>query len=114
MLLAAAVLFAVKKRVSGFQNYKYGTIYYIREFPGGLSLSFLIFINEKYKDNLAMIKHEYGHSIQSAILGWLYLPVVGLPSIIRAIIWNIKKYRAQDYFRRFPENWADSLGSKYK
>lgn len=31
-----------------------------------------------------MLVHEYGHTVQSLILGPLYLPVVGLPSLLWA------------------------------
>ena len=45
-----------------------------------------IFLSKKawHKDHT--IKHEYGHTIQSKWLGWLYLLVIGLPSIIWAFI----------------------------
>jgi hypothetical protein len=50
------------------------------------------------------------------ILGWLYLPLVGLPSII-GNIWDRlfhKKWssdrREKWYYSRYPENWADKLG----
>ena len=62
------------------------------------------------------VAHEYGHSRQSLILGWLYLPLVGLPSIC-INIWDRlfhKKWtsdqREKWYYSRYPENWADKLG----
>jgi hypothetical protein len=59
--------------------------------------------------------HEYGHSIQSRILGPLYLPVVGIPSVSR-VIYAHRYYRKHGrewtgYYRGFPENWADRLGN---
>ena len=30
-----------------------------------------------------MLLHEYGHTFDSQLWGWLYLPVVGLPSLVR-------------------------------
>lgn len=58
--------------------------------------------------------HEWGHSVQSRILGPLYLPVVGVPSTLRVIYLiayrKIKGRRWQGYFDGFPENWADRLG----
>jgi hypothetical protein len=59
------------------------------------------------------VKHEFGHSRQSLFLGWLYLPVVGIPSAIHAAIHN---YRARkglptgDYHAFWCERWADRLG----
>lgn len=50
-----------------------------------------------------MIRHEYGHAIQSVYLGWLYLIVIGLPSLI---ITGISPALAEKcYF----EKWANSL-----
>lgn len=60
--------------------------------------------------------HEYGHHKQSLYLGWFYLFIVGLPSLLGNIWdriahkkWSHKK-REQWYYSRFPENWADNLG----
>ena len=64
--------------------------------------------------NLRAIKHEYGHTIQSLYLGWFYLFIVGVPSIIRASIWNHYKLEDKRYYEGFPENWADLLGEVNK
>lgn len=84
----------------------------------GLSLSGRIFIpfdyNEKqqkqkyYQD---YVKHEYGHTRQSKMLGPLYLLVIGLPSIIWAGCFD--KYREKNnvsYYSFYTESWADKLG----
>jgi hypothetical protein len=58
------------------------------------------------------IQHEIGHCIQSRLLGWLYLPLVGVPSLICNIL--SRKYPASkwytNYYGRYPEHWADRLG----
>jgi hypothetical protein len=58
--------------------------------------------------------HEYGHAKQSAMLGLLYLLVVGIPSLSRVFYrkWHYKKYGYNwtNYYKGFPENWADKLG----
>jgi len=58
--------------------------------------------------------HEYGHARQSAMLGPLYLIIVGIPSLSRAIYsrWYRRKHGHswKNYFDAFPENWADNLG----
>lgn len=58
--------------------------------------------------------HEYGHALQSVMLGPLYLPVVGIPSLIRVFYRRLyyKKYgqKWENYYNAFPENWADRLG----
>lgn len=74
----------------------------------GLSLFPFVFINSSASDN--MLLHEKGHARQSVYLGPLYLLIVGLPSIIRAIVWAVQKLPRTKYFNGFPENWADNLG----
>jgi hypothetical protein len=110
-LLLSLVLFAVlKKRISKTWGYRDTMVYFVRGFPGGISLSYIIFLNAIYIDYPDVVKHEYGHSRQSLILGWFYLPIVGLPSLIRSVIWNIKKLPEKNYYDKFPENWANKLG----
>lgn len=52
--------------------------------------------------------HERGHSLQSMILGPLYLLVIGLPSLIHAARW--KDGPGKDYYAFYTEKWADRLG----
>ena len=47
---------------------------------GGISLGRYIVLNQ-FSSELTL-KHEYGHCLQSRRLGWLYLIVIGMPSII--------------------------------
>jgi hypothetical protein len=58
--------------------------------------------------------HELGHSKQSRLLGWLYLPLVGLPSISRAAcalaFREVTGEQWTGYYEGYPENWADRLG----
>jgi hypothetical protein len=84
---------------------------------GGVSLGMFIFINgtrgEEWKNDTLV--HEFGHTIQSLILGPLYMFVIGIPSIIWC---NSKKYiklrkeKGVSYFDFYPEKWANHLGSK--
>lgn len=84
---------------------------------GGISLGVFILISGNKDNN--WIKntkvHEYGHSIQSLILGPLYLFIIGIPSIIWC---NSKKYiklrkeNCISYFSFYPERWANYLGEK--
>jgi hypothetical protein len=59
--------------------------------------------------------HEYGHSIQSRLLGPMYLPLVGVPSVARVIYATahraITGRRWAHYYDGYPERWADRLGS---
>jgi hypothetical protein len=58
--------------------------------------------------------HEYGHSIQSRWLGPLYLPIVGVPSVMRVLYAFAYRHvvgrRWCGYYDGFPERWADELG----
>ena len=72
---------------------------------GGISLGKYIVINQFSSKKTVM--HEYGHCRQSKYLGWLYLPVIGLQSILHAALCKCKKHSYYDY----PvEKWADKLG----
>lgn len=72
----------------------------------------VILINTKmYPLDLSplVLKHEGGHQKQSHYLGWLYLLIIGLPSIILNIISRYNKKVYTNYFNYFPENRADKL-----
>lgn len=62
----------------------------------------------------AVRAHEFGHTFQSRMLGPLYLPLVGVPSVMRnvyAVAYReITGRRWQGYFDGYPEDWADRLG----
>ncbi len=62
-----------------------------------------------------MLAHEYGHTIQSLLLGPLYLPVIGVPSWLWCNIPNLRKLRKKkkiSYHSFYTEKWADYLGEK--
>ena len=60
------------------------------------------------------LSHEYGHTIQSYILGPLYLLVIGLPSILWCgWISNWKCNQDKSYYWFYSEKWATYLGLKY-
>lgn len=107
----------------------YGAVCTSWKFKSSVSLGLFIFVSddpfysyahqkanydEKYFYNMLAV-HEYGHTIQSLILGPLYLPVVGLPSLIWAKTEYYQRKRAVErlsYFSVFPENQANKLGEK--
>lgn len=81
-------------------------VYEIPTHFGSVSLGKYIIVSENASETT--IKHEYGHSKQSQYLGWLYLPIIGLPSIIWACIYQ---YTKKDYYWFYCEKWADKLGN---
>jgi len=109
LLLGAIIYLAQKKNISRVGRYRQAQVFKGAGFRGAISLSWLIFLGTDADDE-RLVKHEYGHSLQSLFLGWLYLPLVGLPSLIRSSIWRSSRRETSQYFKRFPENWADRLG----
>ena len=68
-------------------------------------------LNSEYKET---VKHELGHTIQSKMLGPLYLIVIGIPSItycgLRRIFPSLRK---KNYYDFYTEKWANYLSEKY-
>ncbi len=69
-----------------------------------------IFLNFKDKSDPYVLKHELGHCKQSRILGPFYLFTVGILSVFWNIAGRIKPELNKNYYKRWPENWADELG----
>ena len=91
-----------------------------------VSLGLFVFIAheepwfEKYKGQMEVEElysrlrvHEYGHTIQSLILGPLYLIVIGIPSTMWAFLFEKKRKDEQiPYGAFFTEKWANRLGER--
>jgi len=84
----------------------------------GVSLGYVVFWSQEdsrwHALDLRNRAHELGHAEQSRMLGWLYLSVVGVPSVSRAayafLYREITGRRWDGYYDGFPEDWADRLG----
>lgn len=89
---------------------KCGEYYEFNIKGGSLSLGTYIFICPAHHGDGNTLKHEQGHTKQSYILGWLYLLVIGLPSLIwaKCFGWYRRKYNVS-YFSLYTEKWADKL-----
>lgn len=80
---------------------------------GAVTLGCYIFVglNSEYRKT---VKHELGHTIQSKILGPLYLIVIGIPSItycgLRRIFPSLRK---KNYYNFYTERWANNLSEKH-
>ena len=80
---------------------------------GAVTLGCYVFVglNSEYRKT---VKHELGHTIQSKILGPLYLIVIGIPSItycgLRRIFPSLRK---KNYYNFYTERWANNLSEKY-
>ena len=93
-----------------------------------ISLGLFVFVTkepyfyEKLKDEYSkeelsrrLLVHEYGHTIQSLILGPLYLIIMGIPSTLWGFLPSLSKKRKKEkisYFSFFTEKWANYLGEK--
>ena len=100
----------------------------ITEWKGksSVSLGLFIFVTsdpffaEKLKNDYArtelsrrLLVHEYGHTIQSLLLGPLYLLIIGIPSTLWGFLPSANKLRREQqvsYFAFFTEKWANALG----
>lgn len=80
------------------------SFYYAKDFRGGISLGRYIILGDKRERS---VRHEFGHCIQSRMLGPLYLIVIGLPSLIHAWLCKCDDHSYYDYWC---EMWADKLG----
>ena len=81
----------------------------------GLSLGNYIFLpfneitDHPWRQNF--IKHEYGHSVQSKKLGWLYIFIILIPSLIWAGCFDsFRKKNNISYYWFYTEANADKLG----
>ena len=81
----------------------------------GLSLGLFLFVPEGADERL--LAHEYGHSLQSLLLGPLYLLVIGLPSVIWAGFPALERRRVRrqvSYYAFYTERWADRWGGVWR
>ena len=96
-------------------------MYFSKKMSGGISLGKYSIISDYYIRrvstdksilDLDVTRHEaLGHGTQSRYLGPLYLPVVGLQSIIWAGLYgSVIPYTYNGYYKFWTERWADKLG----
>lgn len=81
-----------------------------KKMTGGISLGKYIIVNTN--TTKTGILHETGHGKQSQYLGPLYLLAVGVPSILKASVFeghNCEGKANWFYYGQYPENWADKL-----
>mgnify|MGYP001590094760 CR=1 FL=1 len=110
MLLGLIYYIVLRNKIIKKEIYKGVPIYCFKgKIVFGVSLGTWIFIEEKiYNKNT--IKHEYGHVLQHYILGPFALLIIDIPSAIQFLISRYNKNFSKNYYKRFPENWADKLG----
>lgn len=94
-------------------------IHFATKMRGGISLGKYSIVNtihyrQELKNSLKRdtVRHEaIGHAKQSRMLGWFYLPIVGLQSICWAGLYGtVIKPTKNGYYWFWTERWADKLG----
>lgn len=91
-----------------------------------VSLGLFVFVTDDlpYYDRVAdvmsrqqladrLLVHEYGHTIQSLLLGPMYLLVIGIPSTVWGFSPMLNRRRKMEklsYFCFFTEKWANAWG----
>lgn len=103
------------KKLNSIGEYASARVYAYEDFPGGISLGRYILIQDvswwpEYQDT--MIKHEFGHCVQSKYLGWLYLPIIGICSGSHRLTykWRMRQGWIKSYYDYWTEKSADKLG----
>lgn len=82
---------------------------------GSVGLGMFVFLSRQDTNQQRLITHEYGHTIQSLILGPLFLIIVGIPSFLWATLPVCMRYRRRkqlSYHRFYTERWANRLGEQ--
>lgn len=124
--LSGIIVFLMHSKDNHY-NY-HGAVITVWNNKSSLSLGMFVFITKepyfigKFKDQIPaeelsnrLLVHEYGHTIQSLILGPLYLIIIGIPSTLWGFLPNLNKKRRDEqisYFDFFTEKWANNLGEK--
>ncbi len=119
-LLALLVILATDaRRIKHSHRDGIATIFKARRLNSSwsaVSLGEYVLVSHQYRFTDIDYAHEHGHSVQSRRLGWLYLAVIGLPSLAGNLYDRIA-HRRWNYARRIAwyyslpwEAWADRLG----
>ena len=110
----SGIIYLILRKKYRTEKFRNAYITYIPGDWGGLSLGLFIFIAEGKAEgwtNNTKI-HEYGHTIQSLILGPLYLLIIGIPSLTWASLpklCDMRKEKQISYYSFYTEKWADRV-----
>lgn len=80
------------------------------KYDGSMCLGRYIFVS--YEPDGILFRHEYGHRLQSMFLGWLYIPMIFVPSYIRCRYLFDKNGTLDEYYDFYTESCANMLSRK--
>lgn len=88
-----------------------------RRFSGGFTLGCFIFLTEPLSPEQEhdLLIHEYGHTLQSLLLGPFWSLLIGLPSVLWCHLPPLQRLRRKrdiPYCALYCEKWANRLGEK--
>ena len=117
-LVGAAIALLHKEKPLRVIEYADQKVYLYDKFNGGISLGYYSHIDWSAKDHNnnvvrrdlknSVLHEAKGHGTQSKWLGPLYLPLIGLPSIIHCAIF-VALGRKWNYYGFPTEKWADKI-----
>ena len=95
--------FMKNKKLVRYDNY----VWYFEasNMSGGISLGCFVYLSPIQAKHEATIRHEMGHTVQSKLLSWTYLLVIGVPSILWAWLSGDDKC----YYSFYTESWANKI-----
>lgn len=106
-LLVALVMLPFLGKIKLIGDRHYNFCFESEEMSGGISLGPLAYVSKYLAMNKAGVAHELdGHTVQSKILGPLYLFVIGIPSIVWAMTSGNKCY-----YSFYTESWANKCAN---
>ena len=122
--LAGLVLFLVNIRNKHY--FYHGAVVTEWRSLSSVSLGLFVFVTERRIRDMrsggvptdrikrALLVHEYGHSVQSLILGPFYLPLIGIPSLLWATMpkFRVRRLVGTPYSAFWTERSANRLGEK--
>ena len=101
--IVALVMLPFVGKLNLIENKKYCYAFEARKMRGAISLGCFIFLSPYSAKRETTIAHEYGHVKDSKLFGWLYLFIIGIPSILNAWL---------DFTECYYDFWTEKRANK--
>ena len=94
---------------------------HVKKNRGGVTFGMFVFLflaDETYKNRPDYVHdltvHEFGHTVQSMIVGPFWPLIIGFPSVTWAnFVWRFFMHKKCSYYWLYCEGWANILGCKF-